>query len=155
MSEFTVNAGDYIYQPSFTHSEVSLFIILAAESGAEITNFRGADYVAYDSEDNIIDSSYGTRHNGFEKNTSGKFREYLDNNKPESSVSPSISPKPIVAIHKEDNASEDVYNVRVYYARDLKHLLKQMDNDQESLVDYELFTVGEELELSLREKLSE
>jgi hypothetical protein len=149
MSEFTVNAGDYIYQPSFTYSEVSLFIELAAESGAEVTNFRTGDYVAYDSEDDMIDSSYSGHHNGFERNITKAFREYLDNKKPKSSVSPSIPPKPIVAIHKEDNASDSRL---CYYARDLKHLLKQMDNDQESLVDYELFNLGEELELRVEEK---
>ena len=150
-----INKGDFILTELFGEDEWAIFYQLMMDNGYDSVDtcpeqsdgsvweafgvhILGGDTYAYKGDDAELTNDI-----------SDEFREYLDNNKPKLSVSLSISPKPIVAIHKEDNASDSRL---CYYARDLKHLLKQMDNDQESVVDYELFNLGEELELSLREK---
>jgi len=156
-----IDAGDFIWTGEFSEEEWGIFYQLMIDNGYTKTDqtpiesdgevwgvfgvhINNKDTYAYKGDDEELVNDISV-----------KFHRYLDNNKPEQTVSPSISPKPIVAIHKEDNVSEHVYNVRVYYARDLKHLLEQMDNDQESLADYGLFNLGEELEMTLREKSGE
>lgn len=52
----------------------------------------------------------------------------------------------LVAIHKENN---DVDSKLCYYARDLAHLIEQFERDGEKLSEYELFTVGDPLEIQL------